>query len=99
MNTALPIIHNTGFNIGIRRISRAFLEAHRENGSMQKFKVLGVAVIDEDVPAQLARETIHRINVYGMLIASPSINVALHNRITVIGISTDHQPQAQSETR
>ncbi len=65
MNESTPDIQSNGFNIGIRRISRAYLQAHYENNVMLNLKVLGLAVIDEDVPAQLAKQTLHRVKVYG----------------------------------
>ena len=99
MTTTTPTVYSTGFNIGIRRISRQYLEAHRENGSMLRFKALGMVIIDEDVPMQLARETLQRVKVYGMLIATPAVNVALTGCIKVIGFSIDHLPQPQTETR
>ena len=97
MNTSSPAVHETGFNIGFRRISRVYLEAHRDQGSLLRFQAVGLVVIDEDVSAQLAAATIDSVKVYGMLIASPMVNVALHDRIKVIGISTYHA--AQTKTR
>lgn len=96
MNDATPDIQSNGFNIGIRRISRAYLQAHFENSSMLNLKVVGLAIIDEDIPAELAKQTLHRVKVYGMLIASLGLQVALNRKLKVIGICTDHQPSPVS---
>jgi hypothetical protein len=43
--------------------------------------VLGLATIDDDVPAQLASRTIASIVVLGALRASPQVKAALADRI------------------
>jgi hypothetical protein len=43
--------------------------------------VLGLASIDDDVPAKLAAQTIASISVLGALRASPTVRAALSDRI------------------
>ena len=43
--------------------------------------VLGLAVIEDDVPASLAREAIASIQVLGAFIASPAVREALADRL------------------
>ncbi len=67
--------------LGLRQFSRADLEAVRAAGEILDIQVLGLAVIAPDVSAQLARETIGRLQVLGALQASPEVKAALRDRI------------------
>jgi Arc/MetJ-type ribon-helix-helix transcriptional regulator len=68
-------------DLGLRRYSRADLEATRAAGETLHIQVLGLAVIASDVSADLARATIASIQVLGALQASPEIKAALRDRI------------------
>jgi Arc/MetJ-type ribon-helix-helix transcriptional regulator len=68
-------------DLGLRRISRAELEALRAAGKRMDIQVLGVAVIASDVSVELARDTIASIQVLGHLQASASIKAALKDRM------------------
>ena len=67
-------------DLGLRRYSRADLETARAAGEMLHIQVLGMAVIAEDVPADLARATIASVQVLGALQASPAVKAALADR-------------------
>src|SRR5579864_4863496 len=63
--------------LGLQRYSRQDLESARATGEMLHIQVLGLAMIDDDVPAQLAAQTIASIEVLGALRASPQVKAAL----------------------
>ena len=66
--------------LGLRNYSREDLEAARRAGSMLHINVLGLASIDHDVTAELARATIGSVSVLGALHASPAVKAALADR-------------------
>ena len=67
--------------LGLQRYSRQDLESVRAAGEQLHIQVLGLATIDDDVPAQLAAQTIASIVVLGALRASPKVRAALAGRI------------------
>jgi Arc/MetJ-type ribon-helix-helix transcriptional regulator len=67
--------------LGLERYSRRDLEAVRAAGQRLEIRVLGLVSIDDDVPPELARETIDSIEVLGALRASPAVRAALAGRI------------------
>lgn len=67
--------------LGLQRYSRQDLERVREAGEQLDIQVLGLASIDDDVPAKLAAQTIASISVLGALRASPAVRAALADRI------------------
>ena len=67
--------------LGLQRYTRQDLERVREAGEQLHIQVLGLATIDDDVPAQLAAQTIASIVVLGALRASPKVKAALAERI------------------
>ena len=56
--------------LGLRRITRAELEALQRAGERIRIGVVGLVVIDNDVPAELAQRTIAELSVLGSLQAS-----------------------------
>lgn len=68
--------------LGLRDITRAELEAARQTGEILHVKVVGLARIAPDVPAELALATIGSIRVLGALQASEDVKAALRDRIT-----------------
>jgi len=66
--------------LGLQRYTRQDLEALRAVGEQLHIQVLGLATIDDDVPAQLAAQTIASIVVLGALRASPKVKAALAGR-------------------
>jgi len=67
--------------LGLRRFSRAELEAVRTKGGRLNIQVVGLATIDDDVAPELALATIESITVLGALHASQAVKAALADRI------------------
>jgi Arc/MetJ-type ribon-helix-helix transcriptional regulator len=67
--------------LGLQRYTRADLERLRAAGEQVHVQVLGLASIDDDVPAKLAAQTIASVSVLGALRASPAVKAALADRI------------------
>lgn len=68
-------------DLGLRHYAKADLEALKAAGKTLHIQVLGLAVIEPDVSAALARETIASVHVLGVLQASPAVKSALGDRI------------------
>ena len=68
-------------DLGLRRFSRADLEAARDAGQMLNIRVLGLASIADDVTPELARATIASLAVLGALHASSAVKAALADRM------------------
>jgi Arc/MetJ-type ribon-helix-helix transcriptional regulator len=67
--------------LGLMHYTRQDLESARAAGEQLHIKVLGLATIDDDVPAELAVQTIASIVILGALRASPKVKAALADRI------------------
>jgi Arc/MetJ-type ribon-helix-helix transcriptional regulator len=67
--------------VGLRRYGRAELEAAQAAGTRLDIRVLGLAVIADDVPADLASAAIAAIVVLGSLQASPAVTRVLAVRL------------------
>jgi Arc/MetJ-type ribon-helix-helix transcriptional regulator len=67
--------------LGLQRYTREDLERVRKAGEQLHIQVLGLALIDDDVPPRLAAQTIASISVLGALRASPAVRAALSDRI------------------
>ena len=67
--------------LGLRDFTRADLEHVQASGQTLKIRVLGLARIALDVPADLARATIESVEVLGAFHASASVRAALADRI------------------
>jgi len=68
------------FVVGQHRYSRRELEQVVAAGEKLDVHVLGLAVIEDDVPAELASAAIATIQVLGAFIASPAVRQALADR-------------------
>jgi Arc/MetJ-type ribon-helix-helix transcriptional regulator len=68
-------------DLGIRHITRQQLEAARSSGELLDINVLGLAAIDSDVSADLARSAIRSVTVLGAFHASTEVKAALADRI------------------
>ena len=68
-------------DLGLRRYGRRELETVLKNGERLAIQVVGLAVIEADVTADLALATISSIHVLGALQAAPDIKAALADRI------------------
>jgi Arc/MetJ-type ribon-helix-helix transcriptional regulator len=67
--------------LGTQRFTRRDLEALRAAGKTLAIRVLGLASIADDVPAELARATIASVEVLGAFRASEAVKAALADRI------------------
>ena len=67
--------------LGLQRYTRRDLENVLAAGEQLHIHVLGLATIDDDVPAQLARQTIASVVVLGALRAIREVKAALADRI------------------
>jgi Arc/MetJ-type ribon-helix-helix transcriptional regulator len=68
--------------LGIERYSRDALERLRDSGQTVELRVLGLAVIADDVSPELAVATISRVEVLGAFRASRGVKAALASRTT-----------------
>ena len=67
--------------LGTRIVTRGDLEAARAAGEQVHVRVLGLAVVADDVPPELAMATIASVEVLGAFRASPAVRAALGPRI------------------
>jgi Arc/MetJ-type ribon-helix-helix transcriptional regulator len=68
--------------LGLQHFSVDDLKRVKAAGETLQIRVLGLASIATDVPAELAAETIDSITVLGALHASPAVRAALAGRIS-----------------
>ncbi len=76
------VVTRKSVDLGLRHILPAELLAAKAAGQMLDIRVLGLAVIDPDVTADLARATISALNVLGALQASDAVKAALADRMS-----------------
>ena len=67
--------------LGLQRFARAELEAVQRAGQTLDVRVLGLAIVDDDVSPELASATIASVTVLGAFQASPAVKLALRGRI------------------
>ncbi len=80
--TVRQVVTRKSVEMGVHHITCADLTAAKAAGLMLDIRVLGLAVIAPDVPAELARNTIAALSVLGALHASEAVKTALADRIT-----------------
>ncbi|AOO83146.1 CopG family transcriptional regulator [Bosea vaviloviae] len=68
--------------LGLRTFTRQDLEAVVAAGEQLEIRVLGLAIIENDVSPELARNAIASLTVLGALHAAPQIKAALADRLT-----------------
>jgi Arc/MetJ-type ribon-helix-helix transcriptional regulator len=71
------------FVVGLQRYTKAELERSVAAGERLEIHVLGLASIDDDVPAELATAAIASIWVLGAFVASNAVKAALTDRIHI----------------
>ncbi len=81
-DTVRQIVTRKSVVLGMRHITLEELQAAQTAGERLDIRVLGLAVIAPEVPADLARNTIASLNVLGALQASDSVKAALADRIS-----------------
>jgi len=67
--------------IGAVMYSSHDLEKAQAKGIVYDIKVVGTIILDKDITPELARATIGRIKIYGVLRARPEVKEALADRI------------------
>jgi hypothetical protein len=67
--------------IGVLSYSRVDLEKRKQKGKKMSFSVIGMLVLQNDIPADLAVEVIEEVKVRGIFNASPEVKAALADRI------------------
>ncbi len=80
-DTAKQAASRLTLELGLRTFARQDLEAVRAAGERLKIRVLGLAVIADDVTPDLAKATIESITVLGALHAPPEVKTALADRL------------------
>jgi|MTBAKSStandDraft_2_1061841.scaffolds.fasta_scaffold03697_6 Arc/MetJ-type ribon-helix-helix transcriptional regulator len=67
--------------IGVLSYSRVDLEKRKQKGKKMSFSVIGMLILQNDIPPELAAEVIEEIKVRGIFNASPEVKAALADRI------------------
>ena len=80
--TVRQIVIRKSVDLGLRHVTRDELIAAQAAGEMLDIRTLGLVVIEPDVTAELARETISALSVLGTLQAPDTVKAALADRIT-----------------
>ncbi len=80
-DTAKQAASRLTLEMGLRTFARKDLEALQAAGEKLRIRVLGLAIIDDDVTPDLARATIESITVLGALHASAEVKTALADRL------------------
>jgi Arc/MetJ-type ribon-helix-helix transcriptional regulator len=80
-DTARQAASRLTLELGLRTFARQDLESARAAGERLKIRVLGLAVIADDVTPDLAKETIESITVLGALHAPAEVKSALADRL------------------
>ena len=80
-DTAKQAAARLTLELGLRTFTRPDLEAAQAAGERLRIRVLGLAVIADDVTPELARATIESITVLGALHAPPDVKSALADRL------------------
>ena len=79
-DTVRELVERRTLVLGIRRFTRAELEAVREAGERLDVRVLGLAVFADDITPELALDTIGSLTLLGALQARPALRRALAAR-------------------
>jgi len=80
-DTARQAASRLTLELGLRTFARRDLEAVQAAGERLKIRVLGLAVIADDVTPDLAKATIESITVLGALHAPAGVKTALADRL------------------
>jgi Arc/MetJ-type ribon-helix-helix transcriptional regulator len=80
-DTAKQAASRLTLEMGLRTFDRQDLEAVQAAGEKLRIRVLGLAVIADDVTPDLARATIESLTVLGALHASAAVKAALADRL------------------
>jgi Arc/MetJ-type ribon-helix-helix transcriptional regulator len=74
------VVHTKTMVLGVTKIGRKDLEAAARRHERLKLQVLGVLIIDQDVPAALFSETVEAVQVYGSIRASADVRRVIEGK-------------------
>jgi Arc/MetJ-type ribon-helix-helix transcriptional regulator len=74
-------ITRKAFAIGVVHYDRKSLQVYLDAGEKLDVRVLGLLVIDDDVPSELAQAVFRSVKVYGVIQAPDAVEKALEDRI------------------
>jgi Arc/MetJ-type ribon-helix-helix transcriptional regulator len=69
------------FSVGVVSLNRESLENELKQNKMLEIKVIGLLLLQDSIPAELALETIKSIKVFGSFRANETLKKALKDRI------------------
>ena len=85
LNTHGEVLKQTltrkSFAVGIIFYTRKELENYQKTGTMLDLRVVGMIAIANDITPELARATIHSVEIHGVFRASDAVKSALADRI------------------
>ena len=67
------IVVSKSYNVGVTKFSKEELEEVAHSNKILDIKVLGLLIIAEDVPVDLAKKTIKYLNVFGVFKAPAEV--------------------------
>ena len=67
------IVVSKSYNVGVTKFSKEELEEVARSNKILDIKVLGLLIIAEDVPVELAKKTIKYLNVFGVFKAPAEV--------------------------
>ena len=67
------IVVSKSYNVGVTKFSKEDLEEVARSSKILDIKVLGLLIIAEDVPVELAKKTIKYLNVFGVFKAATEV--------------------------
>ena len=67
------IVVSKSYNVGVTKFSKEELEQVARSNKILDIKVLGLLIIAEDVPVELAKKTIKYLNVFGVFKAPAEV--------------------------
>ncbi len=68
--------------IGVLQYGRKDLERYRAAGEKLAIKAIGMVVLEDDIPPELAKETIEQVKVLGVLKVNKAVRQVLAGRIS-----------------
>ena len=75
-------ITRNSFAMGLAIYDRSDLERTLQKGEMRQFHIIGMLVLNDDIPPALAVQTIESVRVKGVFKASDAVKEALKGRIS-----------------
>ena len=80
-DTVKQVVTRKHMVVGVLHYSRAGLEASRTKGEQIEVRVVGLLIIDQDVPPELVTATIKSVQVHGVIRANEAVKQALAARM------------------